>query len=87
MDHLLGGAPQHSDGRPTIASLAREPGISRATAYRADEILESFRQRVAEGCEFSAQQQRTAAGWAEEVVRRGASDAVDGGVAIGAASS
>jgi DNA-binding IclR family transcriptional regulator len=48
MDRLLAGEPQHSDGSLTVASLAREAGISRATAYRATEALEAFRQRVDE---------------------------------------
>ncbi|MGW3466436.1 hypothetical protein ACWDE9_45995 [Streptomyces olivaceoviridis] len=48
MDRLLAGEPQHSDGSPTVASLAREAGISRATAYRATEALETFRRRVDE---------------------------------------
>ncbi|WP_329167556.1 hypothetical protein OHB49_45420 (plasmid) [Streptomyces sp. NBC_01717] len=48
MDRLLAGDPQHSDGSLTVASLAREAGTSRATAYRANDILELFRQRVDE---------------------------------------
>ncbi|MGF3135607.1 hypothetical protein ACQV4C_31065 [Streptomyces albidoflavus] len=32
----------------SLASLAREAGISRATAYRANDILELFRQRIDE---------------------------------------
>ncbi|QIJ60660.1 helix-turn-helix domain-containing protein [Streptomyces sp. JB150] len=48
MDRLLAGEPQRSDGSLTVASLAREAGISRATAYRATEALEAFRQRVDE---------------------------------------
>ncbi|MEV6057723.1 hypothetical protein [Streptomyces sp. NPDC052107] len=48
MDRLLASEPQHSDGNLTVASLAREAGISRATAYRATEALETFRQRVDE---------------------------------------
>ncbi|MFH9796312.1 hypothetical protein [Streptomyces virginiae] len=48
MDCLLAGEPQHSDGSLTVASLAREAGISRATAYRANDVLELFRQRVDE---------------------------------------
>jgi hypothetical protein len=48
MDRLLDGEPQHSDGNLTVASLAREAGISRATAYRANDVLELFRQRVDE---------------------------------------
>ncbi|MDQ8706079.1 hypothetical protein RCO28_26915 [Streptomyces sp. LHD-70] len=48
MDRLLTGEPQHSDGSLTVASLAREAGISRATAYRATDALETFRHRVDE---------------------------------------
>ncbi|MFF9638841.1 helix-turn-helix domain-containing protein [Streptomyces bacillaris] len=48
MDRLLTGEPQHSDGSLTVASLAREAGVSRATAYRATEALETFRQHVDE---------------------------------------
>ena len=46
MDRLLAGEPQHSDDSLTVAALARAAGISRATAYRATEALETFRQRV-----------------------------------------
>ncbi|MCX4869539.1 hypothetical protein OIC43_42565 [Streptomyces sp. NBC_00825] len=48
MDRLLAGTPQHSDGSLTVAALAREAGISRASAYRADDVLELFRQRIDE---------------------------------------
>jgi len=48
MDRLLAGTPQRSDGSLTVAALAREAGISRASAYRAGEALELFRQRVDE---------------------------------------
>lgn len=47
-DRLLTGTPIRSDGSLTAASLAREAGVSRATAYRAAEILERFRQSVDE---------------------------------------
>ncbi|TQK43158.1 hypothetical protein FBY35_4609 [Streptomyces sp. SLBN-118] len=48
MDRLLAGTPQRSDGSLTVATLAREAGISRASAYRAGEALELFRQRIDE---------------------------------------
>ncbi|MFJ2883182.1 hypothetical protein ACIPJN_34510 [Streptomyces sp. NPDC086796] len=48
MDRLLAGTPQHSDGSLTVATLAREAGISRAGAYRAGDVLEIFRQRINE---------------------------------------
>ncbi|WP_371095156.1 hypothetical protein [Streptomyces sanglieri] len=48
MDRLLADTPQRSDGSLTVAALAREAGISRASAYRASEVLELFRQRVDE---------------------------------------
>ncbi|MDN3053541.1 hypothetical protein PH213_03070 [Streptomyces sp. SRF1] len=48
MDRLLAGTPQRSDGSLTVAALAREAGISRASAYRAGEVLQLFRQRVDE---------------------------------------
>ncbi|MEU5646617.1 hypothetical protein [Streptomyces milbemycinicus] len=47
-ERLLAGCPQHSDGSLTIASLAREARVSRATAYRAGDLLETFRQQVDE---------------------------------------
>ncbi|MFI7097641.1 hypothetical protein [Streptomyces lydicus] len=48
MDRLLAGTPQRSDGGLTVAALAREAGISRASAYRAGDVLELFRRRVDE---------------------------------------
>lgn len=48
MDRLLVGTPQRSDGSLTVAAPAREAGVSRASAYRAGEVLELFRQRVDE---------------------------------------
>ncbi|WP_127356140.1 hypothetical protein [Actinacidiphila soli] len=47
-DRLLAASPLRSDGSLTIAALAREAGLSRATAYRATEIIETFRRRVDE---------------------------------------
>ncbi|MCX4918956.1 hypothetical protein [Streptomyces sp. NBC_00687] len=48
MDRLLVGTPQRSNGSLTVAALAREAGVSRASVYRAGEVLEPFRQRVDE---------------------------------------
>ena len=43
MKRLLEGASEHTDGRLTIANLAREAGVSRATANRATAVLAEFR--------------------------------------------
>lgn len=43
MRRLLEGASERTDGRLTIANLAREAGVSRATANRAAAILDEFR--------------------------------------------
>ena len=48
MGRLLNGCPRVTDGRLTVVNLAIEAGISRATANRASEVLEAFRQAVAE---------------------------------------
>ncbi|MEV0535837.1 hypothetical protein [Kitasatospora sp. NPDC050463] len=48
MDRLLADEPIRSDGSLTVASLAREAGVSRATAYRAAELLERFRSKIEE---------------------------------------
>ncbi|MER7982959.1 MULTISPECIES: hypothetical protein [unclassified Streptomyces] len=48
MDRLLVGTPQRNNGSLTVAALAREAGVSRASVYRAGEVLELFRQRVDE---------------------------------------
>ncbi|MCX4581893.1 hypothetical protein [Streptomyces sp. NBC_01481] len=45
---LLAGCSQRSDGSLTVAALAREAQVSRATAYRAGDVLQAFRQRVDE---------------------------------------
>ncbi|MFI7086556.1 hypothetical protein ACIBUR_23535 [Streptomyces anulatus] len=47
-NRLLATTPLRSDGSLTVASLAREAGVSRATAYRAAEIVEDFRRRIDE---------------------------------------
>lgn len=46
MQRLLEGRPARTDGALTIANLAREAGVSRATANRATDILARFRDRL-----------------------------------------
>lgn len=46
MTRLLEGSPVRTDGRLTIANLAREAGVARATANRATEILIAYRQAI-----------------------------------------
>lgn len=48
MARLLDGRPLHCDGALSIANLAREAGVSRATANRAGDLVETFRQATAE---------------------------------------
>ena len=43
MKRLLEGSSVHTDGRLTVANLAREAGVSRATANRATAVLVEFR--------------------------------------------
>lgn len=43
MERLLTGRPERTNGALTIANLAREAGVSRATANRADDLLAKFR--------------------------------------------
>ena len=43
MKRLLDGTSVHTDGRLTVANLAREAGVSRATANRATAVLAEFR--------------------------------------------
>lgn len=43
MKRLLAGRPERTDGALTIANLAREAGVSRATANRAGDLLAEFR--------------------------------------------
>ncbi|MCR8548453.1 hypothetical protein M4578_11470 [Salipiger sp. P9] len=43
MKRLLEGALEHTDGRLSVANLAREAGVSRATANRATAVLAEFR--------------------------------------------
>lgn len=46
MQRLLEGRPARTDGALTIANLAREAGVSRATANRATAILRQFREHL-----------------------------------------
>jgi chromosome segregation ATPase len=43
MKRLLDGRPERTDGALTIANLAREAGVGRATANRAGDLLAEFR--------------------------------------------
>jgi len=43
MKRLLEGTSGHTDGRLTVANLAREAGVSRATANRTTAVLAEFR--------------------------------------------
>jgi len=43
MKRLLDGRPERTDGALTVANLAREAGVSRATANRAVDLLAEFR--------------------------------------------
>ena len=43
MKRLLEGTSVHTDGRLNVANLAREAGVSRATANRATAVLAEFR--------------------------------------------
>ena len=43
MKRLLVGTSEHTDGRLTVANLAREADVSRATANRATAVLAEFR--------------------------------------------
>ncbi|MER9647966.1 hypothetical protein [Mesorhizobium sp. M0199] len=43
MTRLLDGRPERTDGALTVSNLAREAGVSRATANRAVDLLAEFR--------------------------------------------
>ena len=43
MKRLLEGTSHHTNGRLNVANLAREAGVSRATANRASAVLAEFR--------------------------------------------
>ncbi|MBV8496362.1 MAG: hypothetical protein JO361_06235 [Gammaproteobacteria bacterium] len=42
MARLIAGRPRVTDGRLTVANLAREAGVGRATANRAVRVLEEY---------------------------------------------
>ncbi|MDJ1637441.1 hypothetical protein [Rhizobium rhizogenes] len=48
MERLLNSRPGVSDARLTVINLAREAGVSRATANRATGVLGAFRRAIAE---------------------------------------
>jgi hypothetical protein len=43
MARLVAGRPRVTDGRLTVANLAREAGVGRSTANRAVDVLDAFR--------------------------------------------
>lgn len=49
LDRLLSGQPLRTNGALTVAGLAREAGVSRATANRASRSLERLRAATATG--------------------------------------
>ena len=46
MDRLCNGTSQHTDGQLTVSNLAKEAGVSRATANRAQAVLAEFHNRI-----------------------------------------
>ena len=46
MARLVAGRPRVTDGRLTVANLAREAGVGRSTANRAVDVLDVFRAAV-----------------------------------------
>ena len=44
MARLVAGRPRVTDGRLTVANLAREAGVGRSTANRAVDVLDAFRE-------------------------------------------
>lgn len=42
MGRLVAGRPRVTDGRLTVANLAREAGVGRSTANRATDVLDEF---------------------------------------------
>lgn len=47
-ERLLAGKPRVTNGKLTVANLAREAGVGRATANRATELLAHFRARISD---------------------------------------
>ena len=46
MDRLCDGTSQRTNGRLTVSNLAKEAGVSRATANRAEAVLAEFHNRT-----------------------------------------
>jgi hypothetical protein len=46
MDRLCDGTSARTDGRLTVSNLAKEAGVSRATANRAEAVLAEFHNRT-----------------------------------------
>ena len=46
MDHLCNGTSQRTNGQLTVSNLAKEAGVSRATANRAEGVLAEFHHRT-----------------------------------------
>lgn len=53
LTRLVSGKATRTDGRLTVANLAREAGVSRATANRAPAILAELREATAEAARLS----------------------------------
>src|SRR5712692_7057467 len=46
MDRLCNGTSQRTNGQLTVSNLAKEAGVSRATANRAETVLVEFHNRI-----------------------------------------
>jgi len=46
MDRLCNGTSQRTNGQLTVSNLAKEAGVSRATANRAEAVLAEFHNRI-----------------------------------------
>ncbi len=46
MDHLCNSTSQRTNGQLTVSNLAKEAGVSRATANRAEAVLADFHNRT-----------------------------------------